>query len=111
MVPPPLQVRRIRQFADLLTWDTDQMLLGKPVEVFPFLQMLFVLQRRLGLDRRIRQTLEIAQLEPPRAVHVILQGGLGEGGEIHSVASFQCTAISVGVIIVSTAHYSLLTIH
>lgn len=50
--------------------------------------MFLVLQRRFGFDRRIRKPIHIAQLEAPRAVHVILQGGLREGGEGHG--SNQC---------------------
>jgi hypothetical protein len=88
ILPPSLQIWRICQLADLLTRDADQMLLHQPVEVFARLPMLLVLQRGLGLNRRVRQALDIPQLEPPRTVRVILQGGLGEGSELHVAVEY-----------------------
>ncbi len=41
---------------------------------FTLALMLFVFQRRLRLDGGIGEPIHIAELEPPRAVHVILQG-------------------------------------
>lgn len=41
---------------------------------FPFALMLFVFQRRFRFDCGIGEPIHIAELESPRAIHVILQG-------------------------------------
>ena len=74
--PPSFQGRRIRQPGDMLGRDPDQILLDEPVEIFAFLLVFFILQRRLRLHGWIGKTLEVTELEPQGAIHIVLQRGL-----------------------------------
>ena len=54
------------------------MALDQPVENRPALQVLLVLDQRLGAHGGPRQALDVPQLEAPRAVLVVLHAALGE---------------------------------
>ena len=71
------------------------MLLHEPVEIFAFLLMLLVFQCGFGLDRRIGQTIQIAQFEAPGAIHIILQGGLRKRAELEGSHFYMCIDYSI----------------
>jgi len=51
-------------------------LLNQPMKIFALLLVFLVLQGGLRFDRRIRQTIQITQLESLCTVQIILQGRL-----------------------------------
>ena len=77
-MPPAAQVGVGRGAQKLFLWDAQQVLVSQPVEGGTLLHVAFVLQGGFRLVSGPSQTLHVAELEPARAVGVILEAGLAE---------------------------------
>ena len=61
-----MKIIRVRQFADLLRRDADQVLLYEAMKIFAFLLMLFVFECGFAFDGGVSQMLKIAQFKSAR---------------------------------------------